>query len=220
MNAPAAAAFPARRPWLVTAIVACAALGAAYFVHRDAFSYYPIEYERFTDYYWDRRYWLLGHIAAGMLALFVGLLQVWLGLRGRTGVLHRIMGRVYVIAVLVAASVSLYLNYTIPPPRGIYGSGLLGLAGAWLVTTFMGYRAIRAGERARHRLWMLRSYLVTFGFVILRTVEAGLMRGGMSEDAAVGLAAWLCWTVPLLVFEFIRWRRGRAAPLATAAGAR
>ena len=48
MSAPSAAVLPVRRPWLVTGIAVGAALAAAYFVHRDAFNYYPVEHERFT----------------------------------------------------------------------------------------------------------------------------------------------------------------------------
>jgi hypothetical protein len=58
---------------------------------------------------------------------------------------------------------------------------------------------------------MLRSFAVTFSFVMLRviaTIIAGL--GLMTYDDATSPAAWLCWIVPLTVLEigYRRWGWG------------
>src|SRR5665647_3904937 len=43
----------------------------------------------FDPYYWPRRWGLLPHIAGGATAISTGLVQLWLGLTGRTGAVHK-----------------------------------------------------------------------------------------------------------------------------------
>jgi hypothetical protein len=57
---------------------------------------------------------------------------------------------------------------------------------------------------------MIRSYVVTFGFVTLRVIQAALMAAGIAnEDDSVAVAAWLCWTVPLALTEVLLHRRAQ-----------
>lgn len=146
---------------------------------RDVLHYFTFDPNTFTAYYWSRRYGLITHVSAGLAALMLGLVQVWPGLTGRTRRLHRTLGRLYLAAVLVGAGASFYLAATIPPPVTPYNSGLVGLGVAWVITTTVAYLQVRRGAIARHREWMLRSYVVTFGFVTLRSVEGtlGMPRG-------------------------------------------
>ncbi|MBV9695725.1 MAG: DUF2306 domain-containing protein [Gammaproteobacteria bacterium] len=196
----ARAARPAQWP-LLLAVTAAACL-SIWFVRRDALNYLSLDPQRFTPYYWSRRYALLLHIGGGMLALAAGLAQFYLGLSGRTARLHRLLGRTYLVGVGAGIVGVCYLVPTFPEPIDwVYSSGLVGLAISWAVTTALGYRHIRRGSRAGHRAWMLRSYLVTFGFVILRVIQDILMGFGLDTEHSVALAAWLSWTVPLLLAE-------------------
>jgi predicted membrane protein DUF2306 len=122
----------------------------------------------------------------------------------------------------VGASASFYLAGTIPPPVTAYNSGLVGLGLAWLITTTAGYLEVRRGALARHREWILRSYVVTFGFVTLRAIEGTLRTLGVgNDDSRFSVAAWLCWTVPLLLLELaLRWPRRLASAPQTPAGSR
>lgn len=182
-------------PWPLLAAVAGAAALSVWFVHRDALTYLSLDPQRFTPYYWPRRYALLLHIGGGMLALACGVVQFYLGLSGRTGRLHRSVGRLYLAGVGAGLAGVCYLVPTFPDPIDmLYSTGLIGLAISWAVTTAMGYRSIRRGDRLQHRAWMLRSYLVTFAFVLLRVIQDGLMGLGLDEERSVALAAWLCWT--------------------------
>ncbi len=213
-----AANLPALRQhrWLVAALAGGAAL-VAWFLATDASDYLTFTPDGFTAYYWPRRFGLVLHIGGGTSALCVGLLQVWLGLTGRTGRWHRYLGRAYVIAVLIGSIGAFYMAVTMPPPWGAYAFGLDGLGMAWVVTTAIAYFAIRRGALARHRSWMIRSYLVTFGFVTFRIINLTLVKLGVgNEDSQTGAAAWLCWTIPLLLAEIgLRWSRSRrASPLA------
>lgn len=177
-----------------------AAAGIGWFVRRDALDFVTFDAEKFTPYYWPRRQPLLLHIGGGFVALTAGLVQVFLGLTGRTQRAHRWLGRLYLVAVTAAAFAALYLVTTIPLSG--YSAGLLGLALCWVVTSSMGYRAVRRGALAEHRAWMLRSYVVTFGFVSLRLIQNIIMGlGWADEDTSVAIAAWLCWLVPLVIAE-------------------
>ncbi len=177
-----------------------AAAGIGWFVRRDALDFVTLDPQKFTPYYWPRRHPLLLHIGGGFVALTAGLVQVLLGLTGRTQRAHRWLGRLYLIAVMLAAFAALYLVTTIPLSG--YSTGLLGLALCWVVTSSMGYRAVRRGALADHRAWMLRSYVVTFGFVSLRVIQNIIMgMGWADEDTSVAIAAWLCWLVPLAIAE-------------------
>ena len=190
---------PLRPVWLVV-LVALAALGCLWFLRRDAVGFLTWTRQSYTDYYWPRRHELLLHVSGGAFALGLGLLQVWLGLTGRTAGLHRWVGRLYLLAVACGAACAFYLVSQIP--LDAYSLGLIGLGSAWVVTTVAGYRAIRRGDPVRHRAWMLRSYVVTFGFVTLRVTQNVLMGLGLAdEDTSVAIAAWACWTVPLVLIE-------------------
>jgi uncharacterized membrane protein YozB (DUF420 family) len=198
-------------PRILLACMVLGGVGIAWFLATDAAVYLHYTGEQYPDYYWSRRAGLILHVTAGTLALTTGLVQVYLGLSGRTRGLHRMVGRVYLLAVLLGVSASAYLAATIPAGSPVYTSGLIGLGIAWFTTTFMGYRCVIRGDVAGHRAWMLRSYAVTFGFVTLRVIVAIIAGLGlMSEDDANSPAAWLCWVVPLAVLEigYRRWRWG------------
>jgi uncharacterized membrane protein YozB (DUF420 family) len=76
----------------------------------------------------------------------------------------------------------------------------------------MAYLAIRARAIEQHREWMIRSFVVTLAFVVFRAVAAGLGMAGFGFEEAASLAAWACWSVPLLLLEpCLQWRKLRAS---------
>jgi hypothetical protein len=84
----------------------------------------------------------------------------------------------------------------------VFGMGLAGLAGAWIVTTGLAFVAIRRHLIHQHQEWMIRSCVVTFAFVTFR-IFVGVMTvlgvGTTLEQFAA--ASWFCWAVPLLLIE-------------------
>lgn len=211
-------AVVAGRHWVLATALLCAAGFAGWFINRDVTQYLTLDPKKFTDYYWPRRFGLLLHVSGGSVALTTGVVQLWLGVTGRTRRLHRLLGRVYVIGVLCGASAGLYMAATIPPPGGFYASGLVGLEIAWIITTSIAYISIRRGAVALHRKWMIRSYVVTFGFVVLRVIVSVMtMLNVGTDDSRFGLAAWLCWTLPLLLtWMYARRQRPPTAPITAA----
>jgi hypothetical protein len=92
-----------------------------------------------------------------------------------------------------------------------YAAGLFMLGSAWVLTTGMAYAAIRKRAIERHREWMLRSYTVTFAFVLFRLVDQLLIHWHVAPaDQIDAMTAWACWSVPLLLVEpLLQLRRTR-----------
>jgi len=153
--------------------------------------------------YAGRRLPLLVHIVFGTVALFSGPVQLWLGIADRRVELHRRLGLVYMGAVAISATAAYVLALN-PFAGWIFGSGLMGLATAWLTTTGLAFMAIRRHLVEQHKEWMIRSYVVTFAFVFFRigsvTLPAIYPGSGLAQAQAL---AWACWALPLLVAELI-----------------
>ena len=140
------------------------------------------------------------HIVGGMTALTVGVVQLWLGLTKRTSRLHRLLGKVYVGAIFIGSIGGFYLALTINGNLP-YASGLFFVCVAWVVTTAMAVCAIRRRNGVQHREWMLRSYAVTFAFVLFRVGTDELAAQGIALNEVQGTMAWAAWVVPLLLLE-------------------
>jgi uncharacterized membrane protein len=203
--------------WRLWAPLALIASGALYFLIERIHLITDLSPASYTDYFWWRRFGLWPHMAGGATAIGVGLVQLWLGLTGRTHRLHRLLGRIYLGAVALGVAAAAYLVATGSGPVS-WSTGLAGLALAWAATTAMAYVSIRRGRVEPHRDWMMRSYAVTFAFVTFRLLDE-LARPlfhvppntGTSNDDYEGLAAWAGWVVPLLLIEaLIQFRRLRS----------
>ncbi len=187
--------------WGLGLALAVLAAFALHFIVKNAFLY--ISYDPATyGSLWPRRYGLMPHILGGVVAVLTGLVQLWLGATGRTALLHRTLGRVYAGAVAVASAGAFYLALTLEPKYFTYAAGLLGLALAWTVTTSMAVLAIRRRAIEQHREWMIRSYIVTFGFVTFRLFDNLLIGWKVAPDGDVdSFMAFACWSIPLLLAE-------------------
>jgi uncharacterized membrane protein len=159
----------------------------------------------YSDYFWPRRAGLIPHLAGGAIAITAGLVQIWLGLTNRVSQLHRMLGKVYAVGVLIGSLSGFYLALTIPGHLP-YSAGLFMLCVAWVLTTSMALYAIRTRRIEQHREWMLRSFTVTFAVVTYRLVSSWLRQWIHVADDPVAddidtLMAWACWAVPLLIAE-------------------
>jgi len=153
--------------------------------------------------YSGRQGWLFAHLAGGMVALLVGPGQLWLGQKRRRLDVHRPLGFVYVGSIAVSVTGAFYLA-THTDLGWVFGAGLMGLAVAWIVTTGLAFAAVLRGQLHQHQEWMIRSYVVTFGFVFFR-IFIGIAQatgiGTLQEQLTA--ASWFCWAAPLLATEAI-----------------
>ena len=140
------------------------------------------------------------HFVGGGVALALGAFQLNTALRSRRIRLHRILGRIYVVSVLIGGVSGLRL--AVASQGGMIahiGFGLL--AGAWLFTTVRGFLRIRAGDDIDHRAWMIRSYSLTFAAVTLRIYLPVSFAIGLPFEIAYPAIAWLCWLPNIIVAE-------------------
>jgi Predicted membrane protein (DUF2306) len=154
---------------------------------------------------------LITHILGGVLALGLGPFQFLSRLRTRWPKVHRWMGRFYLIGILLGGTAGLYMSFY--AFAGLAASlGFAALAVSWLVTGFMAYRTIRAGNTVTHRQWIIRNFSLTFAAVTLRLWMMPLIMA-FGETTGYEIVAWVCWIPNLIVAEGIvrGWFRRRAA---------
>jgi uncharacterized membrane protein len=202
-------------PFLAAFLIAVAIVAVGY-VWRFVVPYASLD-PAYYDYLWPWRYALWAHLAGGLTALLIGPIQLWLGLTRRHLRLHRILGRIYLATAVVSLSGASYLIAKELPDDWVFAGGLLGLACAWSTTTVLGYLAIRRRHIQQHQEWMIRSYVVASGFVFFRIfvdiVHAFGIHNpkGLQTAEELKLAAWFCWSIPLLATEaLLQWRHLRS----------
>ncbi len=151
------------------------------------------------------------HIVAAGVALLVGPFQFARALRTRLPRLHRWLGRTYLVACLAGGmsggAIALFSANGLAA-----GAGFLGLAVCWLGATAIGFDAIRTGDVARHRRWMVRSFALTYAAVMLRIYLPTATGVGFEFNQAYPVIAWLCWLPNLLVAQLIIGRRSAGSP--------
>jgi uncharacterized membrane protein len=219
MTSPAAISFRDQRTASVAGVLALmlVLLVAFKFVIRYVFPYYLHYNAAGFGHNWPQRGWVLIHITSGMVALLCGPWQFLRWMRTRYLRLHRVMGRVYLIAIACGAIAAFYLASTTTNGRP-WGLGLVGLTLAWITTAGMAYYAIRQRQIQVHQEWMVRSYIVTFAFVTFRFLSdtPPLSRLGPPSETDITYI-WASWALPLLAGEVImqaRKMRKRATVLA------
>jgi uncharacterized membrane protein len=151
------------------------------------------------------KWWLLPHGVGGALALLLAPLQYSNRLRQRNLRLHRILGRLYVVCVALAAPVAIPIAIKQGPPTLVMAATIQ--SAGWLLTTAVGLYSIRAGDIQQHREWMIRSYPFAMVFVVARALFAIPAIQQLGEVGIVSVVwssiAAACF-VPSLV---INWRR-------------
>jgi uncharacterized membrane protein len=190
-----------------------------YFIYNNALHYFSYGADNYGAGFWPYAPFLLMHIICGIAALLLGPFQFIAAIRKNYPKTHRLMGKIYLCSIVVAAFASLYLsiNKIIIGEKAVaYGTGLAGLAIAWLLTSGMAYWSVRSKNFVQHREWMVRSFVVTCAFTSFRLVDK-LLVGQLHMDpgASATLMAWACWTFPLMITELFlqgsKIRRGNLA---------
>ena len=152
------------------------------------------------------------HVIAAAWAMAAGVPQFLVRLRTAYPRIHRWTGRTYVAAVLLGglSGLGLALNAN---GGFVTQSGFSLLAVCWLIATGMALRHVLAGRYADHRIWMIRSYALTFAAVTLRLqVPIWVNLLGTDYTGVLPIIAWACWVPNLIVAEWLIMRR-RSVPV-------
>jgi hypothetical protein len=197
------------RAWLILVAWAFLILFAGRFVLHDAIPYFGLDEEVFGRF-WGMKWPLIGHITGGLLALVLGPFQFWAGFRNSYPKIHRWMGRLYLAGILVGTLSSVALALTTGMAiHWTWALGLMGLAMAWFCTTGMAFRFILLKRIQLHKEWMVRSYVVTFAFVLFRWLTSQPFYDDLGTFRETGpFAIWVSWVIPLFITELIlQWNK-------------
>lgn len=149
--------------------------------------------------------WQLGfyaHIVFGGIALMSGWSQFSGKLRAKRLQLHKNLGKVYIVSVLLSGLGAVYIAYFatggLIPSLGFYSLGIV-----WLATTAGAYLAIRKGDLKKHQVLMIYSYAACFAAVTLRLWLPALTAYFGEFLIAYKIVAWLAWVPNMIVAYFI-----------------
>ena len=160
--------------------------------------------ELLTDQIWNIGFY--GHIILGGVALMIGWTQFNAKLRRKRIKLHRIVGKIYVFAVLISGVCGVYIaQFATGGISNVIGFSLSGIV--WLTTTFLAYKTIKQGNVEQHQNYMLMSYAVCFSAVTLRFWLPLLTNVLGGFESAYLVVAWLSWVPNLIVAFYIIKRR-------------
>jgi len=153
-------------------------------------------------------FWNIGfytHIIFGGIALFIGWTQFSSKMRNRRMALHRKLGKVYVVAVLLSALAGIYIGF-FATGGWISSAGFICLGIIWFYTTLKAYLHIKEGEVEKHQKMMIYSYAACFAAVTLRIwlPILTIIYGDFSKAYLV--VAWLCW-IPNLIVGYLITRK-------------
>lgn len=142
------------------------------------------------------------HIFLGGVAMLTGWSQFSERFRNKNLLTHRALGKIYVIACIISGSAGLYISfYATGGWIASWGFGMLAIF--WLITTSKAYTSILNREIDDHKMWMIRSYALTFAAVTLRIWLPLAQIAQIDFVTAYRVIAWLCWVPNLLVAQWI-----------------
>ncbi|MFD2206136.1 DUF2306 domain-containing protein [Kiloniella antarctica] len=159
------------------------------------------------DNFMDHKPAFLTHVLGSLIALLIGPWQFVSTIRRRWPQLHRWMGRIYMIAVLLGGIGGFIVAWTTSSgPVAVAGFALLSVI--WLFVTGKGYQSVRAGRYAEHRMWMIRSFALTAAAITLRLGLPIAPAMGVEFQTGYIAMSWLSWLLNLTLAE-IYLRSGR-----------
>jgi uncharacterized membrane protein len=184
---------PQSNSWLRPKYFLFAVIGAmiAYVLHHN--EHFLIDpADPAWNHYQPFKWWLLPHGLSGACALLLGPMQFFDRLRQHFTKLHRVVGRIYVAGVFIAAPLGAYIQYfgeRMGAPRSFTIAAVVD-AILLMSTTAIAFVFILKGRVQQHRQWMTRSYSVALVFLEVRVISGvfGL------DDKGIGVAELIVWT--------------------------
>ncbi|MCF6298228.1 MAG: DUF2306 domain-containing protein [Flavobacteriaceae bacterium] len=164
-------------------------------------------FELLSDTLWNINFY--GHVIFGGIALIIGWLQFSEKLRKNNIELHRKIGKIYLLSVLISGICGLYIGFY--ATGGIISIlGFISLDIIWLTTTILGFNAVRKSNIELHKKLMIYSYSACFAAVTLRIWLPILIVSIGDFIDAYRIVTWLCWVPNVIVAYFIINKRNSA----------
>lgn len=153
-----------------------------------------------TSIFWNTGFYT--HIILGGLALAIGWVQFSKKIRINKLSLHRLLGKIYVLAALLSALASLYIA-TFATGGTVSSIGFFSLGVIWFYTTLSAYLHIKNRHIDKHQQMMIYSYAACFAAVTLRIWLPLLTMWFQDFNIAYKIVSYLCWIPNLIVAYFI-----------------
>lgn len=165
-----------------------------------------IHFLQFKQGYLTNQIWRIAfyvHVFSSTISLAAGLTQFSSYLRTKHITLHRTIGKIYVLNILVVnfpAAMILAINANGLLPSRIAFS-ILDLL--WFYFTAKAWTTIRKGEVEKHSAYMIRSFALTFSAITLRTWKI-ILSNGINIDplSLYMIEAWIGFVPNLLFAEW------------------
>lgn len=138
------------------------------------------------------------HIFSSLIALILGPFQFNENFRKNKIHFHRLIGKVYLLCVLVGGLSGLYMaQFSFGGMISHLGFALLAVL--WIFTGYKAYASIIRKMIDAHYRWMVLNFALTFAAVTLR-IGLGIGFGsGTPFEIFYPYLAWICWVPNLLV---------------------
>lgn len=161
---------------------------------------------------------LIPHAIFAGLALIMGAFQFSNRLRSRHLRLHRMMGYVYVVSVMIGAPIAIPLAARVDTPSLVAASVVQTFG--WMFCTAVALYCIRTHNVQQHRRWMIRGYPFAMVFTVARAIipiPLVLHSGFVGIEIVVWTSIALAAFLPSI---FLDWRSvvPRTTATRTAAG--
>lgn len=143
------------------------------------------------------------HVFSSIFVLLAGFPQFFKASFQRNLKLHRNLGKVYILLIILVSGPSgllmaFYANGGFWTKLGFV---ILGIG--WLAFTFLAYYHIRKRNIQAHRNFMIRSYAFTLSAVTLRGWMYIFSWFYMDYYTSYLIVVWLSWSLNLVIAEFI-----------------
>lgn len=153
------------------------------------------------------------HVVPGGLFLLLAPIQFVPAIRNRYLRAHRRLGRVLIIAALISGAAGLFFGFY-RPIGGVREAVPIALFGVFLfISAIRAYVAIRKGQVAVHREWMIRAFATALAISTVRIAAAAIDYAQVwanNHRSQFVLAIWSGWLITLAIAEiWIRYSRGR-----------
>src|SRR5512146_2579191 len=160
---------------------------------------------------------LIPHAIFAGLALVMGAFQFSNWLRSRYLRVHRVMGYIYVVSVMIGAPMAIPLAARVDTPSLTAASVVQAFG--WMFCTGIALYCIRTGNVQQHRRWMIRGYPFAMVFTVARLlipIPPILRSGFVGIEIVVWTAIALAAFLPSV---FLDWRaiKPRRVPAQAAA---
>ena len=154
------------------------------------------------------------HFTLGSIALIIGPLQLSQKFRQVNIKRHRVLGMTYVSCIYISGIAGFWMAFHSSLPW--FGYSLAALDVVWLVVTTIALYFAKQRRITEHRVWIIRSFIVTNVFVVFRfMIPVALLIPYWTVEYKFALFVQIALWSMLGIFEFRR-RRASHSPALTA----